>query len=257
MKKLIYYILNSTFHRFEAKIIKILKNEKNLVVFDIGCFRGVFTKNILKLIDRKKIKFYLFDINKNTKKYISNLILSRNISYNEVALSDKNGTAEYNYNSFFESSGSSLSPLFRNDAKWISSRKFLLKILLQSTKNYVKYRVPTLTLDTFVKKKRIKSIDLLKVDIDGSEYEFLQGAKVTLKENKIKVILIEINDKKKNYKKKEKKIINFLKKRNFTFLKKHMNLTVILLSDLKSGDYLFINNSYLKKNRLATYDDQK
>ena len=257
MKKLIYYILNFTFHRFEAKIIKILKNEKNLVVFDIGCFRGVFTKNILKLIDRKKIKFYLFDINKNTKKYISNLILSRNISYNEVALSDKNGTAEYNYNSFFESSGSSLSPLFRNDAKWISSRKFLLKILLQSTKNYVKYRVPTLTLDTFVKKKRIKSIDLLKVDIDGSEYEFLQGAKVTLKENKIKVILIEINDKKKNYKKKEKKIINFLKKRNFTFLKKHMNLTVILLSDLKSGDYLFINNSYLKKNRLLTYDDQK
>ena len=257
MKKLIYYILNFTFHRFEAKIIKILKNEKNLVVFDIGCFRGVFTKNILKLIDRKKIKFYLFDINKNTKKYISNLILSRNISYNEVALINKNGTAEYNYNSFFESSGSSLSPLFRNDAKWISSRKFLLKILLQSTKNYVKYRVPTLTLDTFVKKKRIKSIDLLKVDIDGSEYEFLQGAKVTLKENKIKVILIEINDKKKNYKKKEKKIINFLKKRNFTFLKKHMNLTVVLLSDLKSGDYLFINNSYLKKNRLLTYDDQK
>ena len=257
MKKLIYYILNYTFHRFEAKIIRILKNEKNLVVFDVGCFRGVFTKNILKLTDRKKIKFYLFDINKNTKKYISNLILSRNISYNEVALINKNGTAEYNYNSFFESSGSSLSPLFRNDAKWISSRKFLLKILLQSTKNYVKYRVPTLTLDTFVKKKRIKSIDLLKVDIDGSEYEFLQGAKVTLKENKIKVILIEINDKKKNYKKKEKKIINFLKKRNFTFLKKHMNLTVILLSDLKSGDYLFINNSYLKKNRLATYNDQK
>ena len=257
MKKLIYYILNYTFHRFEAKIIKILKNEKNLVVFDVGCFRGVFTKNILKLTDRKKIKFYLFDINKNTKKYISNLILSRNISYNEVALINKNGTAEYNYNSFFESSGSSLSPLFRNDAKWISSRKFLLKILLQSTKNYVKYRVPTLTLDTFVKKKRIKSIDLLKVDIDGSEYEFLQGAKVTLKDNKIKVILIEINDKKKNYKKKEKKIINFLKKRNFTFLKKHMNLTVILLSNLKSGDYLFINNSYLKKNRLVTYDDQK
>ena len=85
----------------------------------------------------------------------------------------------------------------------------------------------------------------------------MQGAKTTLKENKIKVILIEINDKKKNYKKKEKKIINFLKKRNFTFLKKHMNLTVILLSNLKSGDYLFINNSYLKKNRLVTYDDQK
>ena len=78
------------------------------------------------------------------------------IFFTGIALINKNGTAEYNYNSFFESSGSSLSPLFRNDAKWISSRKFLLKILLQNTKNYVKYRVPTLTLDTFVKKKRIK-----------------------------------------------------------------------------------------------------
>ena len=257
MKKLIYYILNYLFlHSLEPKIMEILKAEKKLVIFDVGCFRGVFTNNILKLIGKKKFKFFLFDINKNTKEYISNLLLSKNISYNEIALSNKNGTAKYNYNSFFESSGSSLSPLFRNDAKWISSRKFLLKILLQSTKNYVKYRVPTLTLDTFVKKKRIKSIDLLKVDIDGSEYEFLQGAKVTLKENKIKVILIEINDKKKNYKKKEKKIINFLKKRNFTFLKKHMNLTVILLSNLKSGDYLFINNSYLKKNRLVACNDQ-
>ena len=55
MKKLIYYILNYTFHRFEPEIMKILKNEKKLVIFDVGCFRGIFTKKILKLIDKKKI----------------------------------------------------------------------------------------------------------------------------------------------------------------------------------------------------------
>ena len=250
MKKLIYYILNYLFlHSLEPKIMKLLKAEKKLVIFDVGCFRGVFTNNILKLIGKKKFKFFLFDINKNTKEYISNLLLSKNISYNEIALSNKNGTAKYNYNSFFESSGSSLSPLYRDDTKWVSSRKFILKILQQNTNDYVKYDVPTLTLDTFVKRKKIKSIDILKVDIDGFEYEFLQGARNTIKKNKIKVILIEVNDKKKNYIKKEKKIINFLKRKDFTLLKKHINISVSLFSGLKSGDYLFVNNIYLRKKK--------
>ena len=250
MKKLIYYILNYLFfHSLEPKIMEILKAEKKLVIFDVGCFRGFFTNNILKLIGKKKFKFFLFDINKNTKEYISNLLLSKNISYNEIALSNKNGTAKYNYNSFFESSGSSLSPLYRDDTKWVSSRKFILKILQQNTNDYMEYKVPTLTLDTFVKRKKIKSIDILKVDIDGFEYEFLQGAKKTIKKNKVKVILIEVNDKKKNYIKKEKKIINFLKRKNFTLLKKHINISVALFSGLKSGDYLFINNIYLRKKQ--------
>ena len=250
MKKLIYYILNYLFfHSLEPKIMEILKAEKKLVIFDVGCFRGVFTNNILKLIGKKKFKFFLFDINKNTREYISNLLLSKNISYNEIALSNKNGTAKYNYNSFFESSGSSLSPLYRDDTKWVSSRKFILKILQQNTNDYMEYNVPTLTLDTLVKRKKIKSVDILKVDIDGFEYEFLQGAKNTIKKNKVKVILIEVNDKKKNYIKKEKKIINFLKRKNFTLLKKHINISVALFSGLKSGDYLFINNIYLRKKQ--------
>jgi len=246
MKKLIYYILNYIFfYNFEPKIMNILKDEKKLVIFDVGCFRGAFSRKILHLIKKRKFKFYLFDVNKNTKRYISDLLLSKHFRFNEVALSNKNGTAEFNYNSFFESSGSSLSPLYRDDTKWVLSRKLILKILLQSTKDFIKYKVSTSTLDTFVKKNNIKSIDILKVDIEGSEYEFLKGARNTLKRNKVKIIVLEISDKKKNYKKKEKKIINFLEKKNFIFLKKHMNYSVALFSNVKSGDYLFINKKEL------------
>ena len=242
MKKLIYYILNYIFlHNLEAKIMKLLKDKKKLVIFDVGCFKGTFSRKILHLIKKRKFKFYLFDVNKNTKRYISDLLLSKHFRFNEVALSNKNGTAEFNYNSFFESSGSSLSPLYRDETKWIFSRKLILKILLQSTKNFIKYKVSTSTLDTFVKKNNIKSIDILKVDIEGSEYEFLKGARNTLKKNKVKIILIEISDKKKNHKKKEKKIINFLEKKNFIFLNKYVNRSVALFSNVKSGDYLFIN----------------
>ena len=246
MKKLIYYILNYIFfYNFEPKIMNILKDEKKLVIFDVGCFRGAFSRKILHLIKKRKFKFYLFDVNKNTKRYISDLLLSKHFRFNEVALSNKNGTAEFNYNSFFESSGSSLSSLYRSDTKWVLSRKLILKILLQNTKDFTKYKVFTSTLDTFVKKNNIKSIDILKVDIEGSEYEFLKGARNTLKKNKVKIILLEISDKKKNYKKKEKKIINFLEKKNFIFLKKHMNRSVALFSNVKSGDYLFINKKEL------------
>ena len=246
MKKIIYYILNYIFfYSLELKIMNILEDEKKLVIFDVGCFRGTFSRKILHLIKKRKFKFYLFDVNKNTKRYISDLLLSKHFRFNEVALSNKNGTAEFNYNSFFESSGSSLSPLYRDETKWVLSRKLILKILLQSTKNFIKYKVSTSTLDTFVKKNNIKSIDILKVDIEGSEYEFLKGARNTLKKNKVKIILLEISDKKKNYKKKEKKIINFLEKKNFIFLKKHMNYSVALFSNVKSGDYLFINKKEL------------
>jgi len=244
MKKLIYYILNYFSHNLEGQIVNLLKKEKKLVIFDVGCFRGVFSRKILHLIKKRKFKFYLFDVNKNTKKYISDLLLSKHFKFNEVALTNKNGTAEFNFNSFFESSGSSLSTLFKDDAKWVFSRKLILKILLQSTKDYIKYKVYTSTLDKFVKKNNIKSIDILKVDIEGSEYEFLKGTKNTLKKSKIKIILIEISDRKKNYDKKEKKIISFLEKKNFIFLEKHMHYCVPLFSNSKSGDYLFIN----KKN---------
>jgi len=69
-------------HGLESEIIKFLKKEKELTVFDVGCYRGVFSKKILELVGKKKIKFYLFDVNKNVKKYISNLLKLRNVHYN-------------------------------------------------------------------------------------------------------------------------------------------------------------------------------
>ena len=99
-----------------------------------------------------KIYQNISNIFRKYQRYISDLLLSKHFKFNEVALTNKNGTAEFNYNSFFESSGSSLSTLFKDDTKWVFSRKLILKILLQSTKDYIKYKVYTSTLDKFVKK---------------------------------------------------------------------------------------------------------
>ena len=241
--KFLYFALNQFLsNSFHKQITKLVKNEKKLVIFDVGCYRGIFTKSMLDLIGNKKYKIYLFDINKKVKKYISYLLRLKNIYYNEVALSNKNGKANYNYNKFFEAAGSSLSSLVKNEAMW----NFTRKLVLLSRKEFVTYKVHTITLDSFVKKNKIKSIDILKIDIEGSEYELLKGAKNTLNKNKIKIILVEILAKKNFYIKKEKKILNLLKKRNFTLLKQVNIPSISLFSNIRGGDYLLINKKYIK-----------
>ena len=41
-------------HGLESEITKFLKKEKKLTIFDVGCYRGVFTKKILELVGKKK-----------------------------------------------------------------------------------------------------------------------------------------------------------------------------------------------------------
>ncbi len=245
--KLLYYLVNFALQNsFEKQIVKFIKKEKKLVIFDVGCYRGVFSRIILSLIDKKKYKFYLFDVNKKVRKYIADLLKKENFYYHEVALSSKNGKSVYNFNRFFESAGSSLSNIVKNDSRWNFSRKLFLKTLLLKTKNFIKYKVQTIKLDSFLKKKKIKSVDILKIDVEGSEYEILKGAKKTLGKNRVKIILVEILGRKDKYIKKEKKIINFLKKRNFILVDRANIFSISLFSNIKGGDYLFINNKYEK-----------
>ena len=53
-------------------------------------------------------------------------------------------------------------------------------------------------------------------------------------------------DKKILYEKKEKIILRMLKKRNFILIKKANILSISLFSNIKGGDYLLINNKYVK-----------
>ena len=61
-----------------------------------------------------------------------------------------------------------------------------------------------------------------------------------------KIFYTEIVDKKNLYDQKVRKILNLLKKRNFVFIEKTNIWSVSFFSNLKGGDYLFVNNRYIK-----------
>mgnify|MGYP001237488475 FL=1 len=68
---MLYSLHNLLFQSDFIKDIKeFFKDKKKLIIFDVGCYKGVFTKKILNTFNGNIKHIYLFDINKKVKKYI-------------------------------------------------------------------------------------------------------------------------------------------------------------------------------------------
>lgn len=254
---MIEYIIYKLLHLFisnhnEKRIIDILKKSndfdvsKKLIIFDVGCYIGDWTRNLISILDKtvkKDYDFYLFDANKKVKKKLTKLIKNKNIIFNNIAFDLKKKKQIFNLNTFFQCSGSSLSSIYMNDKKWVNSRyNFINFFSLKKPKKFSKVLIQTETIDNYCKIKKIKNIDILKIDVEGSEADVILGAKNKLKN--IKIIYTEIVENKKNYKMKEKYIINILKKNGFVLIKKDNIGNVSLFSDIIAKDNIFINKKY-------------
>ena len=198
----------------QKNINKKLLNLKIKNAIDIGAHKGEFLSSIISI--KKHIKVYSFEpqfnIYKNLKIKFKNF---KNISVYNLALSNSNKKKKLNIN--IKSSTSTFSTYDKN-SYWKKLKDFLLTGSKNST--FIGYEiVNSITLDKFFKKKKIKNLDLLKIDAEGHEAEILEGAKNILKK-KVKYILIEIHFSKiyKNYNK--KKIEKILKNNNFILIKK-------------------------------------
>ena len=99
-------------------------------------------------------------------------------------------------------------------------------------------KVKTNTLDNFCKIKKIKRVDLLKIDVEGSELDVLRGAKKLL--NSVNIIQLEILQRKNKFLLEKNKILIFLKKYNFKLVKEKKIPSVGILSSSISEDLLLI-----------------
>ena len=248
MQNTIYYLLNKIFmNEVEDEILKHSKKREK-IVFDIGCFRGGFTKNFIKNEKKLGIKstFFLFDPNPITKNYLKPILQNEKIKYYDLALDNSNSQKKFHLNNFFEPSWSSLNTTIKDDKKWINTRKFFIQILypLKKIKDFSEITVQTQTLDNFCLEKKINNIDVLKIDTEGNELNVLKGAENLLKQNKINIIYTEISETKKKFLEKEKNVIDFLSSYNFELKKKYQIRSLSVLSNLKATDNLFVNRAF-------------
>ena len=213
---------------FSDELINKL-NSKNPIIFDVGCFIGNFSRNLKKKLNLKNKNFYLFDANPNLK--------IKDFKYNNLVFSDKIQIRNFYLNEFFPSSGSSLKEDTKNDLKWNYTRKL---ITLSPNKGFKILKVKTNTIDNFCKNNKIIKIDILKIDVEGSELEVLKGSKKIL--NKTHLIQLEIYQNKKNFIKIEKKITTLLKKYNFYKIGEKKIWSVSLFSNLIGKDVLFVKS---------------
>ena len=229
---MIYVLVNKyLMHDFTSAIADDLnkKNHKEtLKILDIGCFQGNFSRNLKKKI-KQKADFFLFDPNPNLK--------IDGFNYVKLAFSNEIGLKTFYLNTFFPAAGSSLKTIFYDDRLWNFTRKLFTG---NFKKKYITLRVNTDTLDNYCQKNKIKKIDVLKIDTEGSEVEVLEGAKNILKNTNI--LLIEVLDTKKGFEKKYIEIIDFLEKKyNFKKVSEKKIWSLETLSNMKAVDLMFKN----------------
>ena len=226
---LLYNLVDKFLMRdFSDELINNL-NSKKPIIFDVGCFIGNFSRNLKKKLNLKNKNFYLFDANPNLK--------IQDFKYNNLVFSDKIQKRNFYLNEFFPSSGSSLKGDTKNDIKWNYTRKI---ITLSPNKGFKLLKVKTNTIDNFCKNNKITKIDILKIDVEGSELEVLKGSKKIL--NQTHLIQLEIYQNKKNFSKIEKKITTLLKEYNFKKIKEKKIWSVSLFSNLIGKDVLFVKS---------------
>ena len=237
-------MLNKFFmNQVEGEIIKFLK-KKDKVIFDIGCFKGHFTKNFIKN-DIKlgfQSNYYMFDPNPNVSNYLKLLLQNNKIKYFNIALDNSNTQKKFYLNNFFEPSGSSLNTMILDDKKWVNTRKFFMNIFqpFKKIKGFTEIFVNTKTLDSFCDENKIDFIDLLKIDAEGNEKNILLSAEKLLTKKKIHSIYVEIAEVKENYNVKKDFIVNFLSNHGFELKSCLPIKSFSFLSNLKATDNLFV-----------------
>ena len=78
---------------------------------------------------------------------------------------------------------------------WNNSRKKVLNLFnffnKKKLEEFEKIEVKTNTIDNFCKSKKIKNIDLLKIDAEGHEEYILKGAINLLKKNCVNITVLK------------------------------------------------------------------
>ena len=178
------------------------------IIIDLGANIGETAIFIYKKLLKNNPTIYAIEPNSNNYKYLEKNIKINNIKNIlpfKLAITKKTGHSYLNFNNN------------NYDGGFVDGVRN--KKLSQNEK------ILTMTLEYFCKKYKISQIDLVKIDIEGSEYEVFEQSLNYIKKH-VKSIFVELHnlDNHRNYSAFKKYII----KHNFSIGKEIMNRTLFL-----------------------------
>lgn len=152
-----------------------------MVVFDIGAYIGDLTWVFSQFAGRDG-RVFAFEpsvVNFNKLKELCKLMDLGNVTCEQLAVCDVLGSIDFfTYGEHYDSWGSLAK-------RSIDEQSVGVKSGMQVEK------VTSITLDEYCSRNQIESIDILKIDVEGSELQVLYGARRLFTEKRIKSCLFE------------------------------------------------------------------
>ena len=216
------------------QIKRLLSNQSNPIIFDVGANIGKISTTYRSIFPNAKI--YAFE--PIAECYDKLKILSnrdKNLYPYPIAISNKNEKREFFIN---QNLGSSSLLTSNSKGKEVWGNRALDTV---STTD-----VECKTLDSFCIENDIKRINLVKLDIQGSELNALHGAEKLLKEGKIDMIYTEISIYKSyNGQAEFHQILSYLKEYHFTLF--NIYKSIHKNGRLLEIDILFVTSALLSR----------
>jgi FkbM family methyltransferase len=166
---------------FELQVKIIGDVKRPITIFDGGAFKGYVSLKYNKLFPNSTIhSFEPYPESFSTLK--RNTLQHRNIKPYNKGLGEYVGISKFHSNNFAPTN-SLLATHVEGDSNWGGEKILDTKEILD---------IELTTIDQIVEEENIKRIDILKLDVQGAEYQVMAGAKKTIEKGLIGLIYTEI-----------------------------------------------------------------
>jgi FkbM family methyltransferase len=202
------------------------------VIFDVGANRGQSIDFFIKVLRPSSI--FAFEPSPSAFLELSKRNFPLEVRTLNLAISNTPGTTPFYESKFNETSSLDLPDL--------SSKYHLTKswILASNPKKlFSTVQVETSTIDDIFQSYDVEDVEILKIDVEGHEYQALQGAHNTLIQGKVRVVQFEFHDDDMR-ESQERQISKFLKEAGFS------EFVRLRHSFGNFFDAIYVRNTFLK-----------
>ncbi|MDA9071503.1 FkbM family methyltransferase [Candidatus Pelagibacter sp.] len=165
---------------YQKKIINFFKNTPNLeynVIIDVGAHKGETILNFLKNLKVQNI--YSFEASNKTYKSleinvkkIKKKYYQTNIEIFNIGIGNSN--EQKIFNELPDSNSSTFNLIDQNSSYFIRKNK-ILSFFFNKKFSIEKNLISQIKLSQFIEKKRIKRVNILKIDTEGYELDVIKG----------------------------------------------------------------------------------